>query len=227
MDAIRNLPVLVRKQFKAAQERRDLTFYSTRVAILHCGLIPVCTSNTTKALSRLTANIPQFQIRFSPALANKPKSAKSPNAKPVDPFEKPPLGLFVSDISPSHFLVLNKFPVIPDHFILATKGFKRQTDLLEEEDLSAAYECLKAYELNGEELFGFFNSGEHSGASQPHRHIQFLPVNSMRSGIQEGMKWDLLVDKLASNPQPGELLPLCFSYHVLTGFGTSLPILFV
>lgn len=86
--------------------------------------------------------------------------------------------------------------MIPDHFILATTSFKEQTHLLQEDDIGAAYECLKAYRDGGEELFGFFNSGEFSGASQPHRHIQFLPVESMRSGVPEGVKWDVLVDSL-------------------------------
>lgn len=108
--------------------------------------------------------------------------------------------------------MLNKFPVIDSHFILATKEFKKQTDLLEEDDLAAAYECLKAYKKEGEELFGFFNSGEHSGASQPHRHIQFLPVESMRSGLEPGAKWDVLADSLARSPRPD----LPFSYFAAT-----------
>ncbi|KAH6720131.1 HIT-like domain-containing protein [Leptodontidium sp. MPI-SDFR-AT-0119] len=191
MATLRNLPALVRKQFISAQENGDLTFYATRVSILHCSGLP-------------------FQLRFSPALANKPKSnkPKSPSSKPFDPFENPPAGLLITSLPPSHFLVLNKFPVIPDHFILATKEFKQQTDLLEKDDLEAAYACLKAYKDNGEELFGFFNSGEHSGASQPHRHIQFLPIESMRSGIEQGVKWEVLVDSLVKEPRP--MLP--FSY---------------
>ena len=76
--------------------------------------------------------------------------------------------------------------------------------MLEEDDLGAAYACLTAYRENGEELFGFFNSGEHSGASQPHRHIQFLPVESMRSGIENGQNWEVMADRLAKNPKPGK-----------------------
>ena len=147
----------------------------------------------------------QFQVRFSPALANKPKSDRryDSNKKPVDPFSDPPKALFITDL-PLHNLVLNKFPIIPDHFILATKDFKEQTDLLEEEDLKAAYDCLDSYRKNGEELFGFFNSGEHSGASQPHRHIQFLPVESMRSGIEKGQNWEVMADSLAKAPKPSK-----------------------
>jgi ATP adenylyltransferase len=152
------------------------------------------------------SDIKQFQVRFSPALANKPKSNKprDQKEKPADPFESPSGGLFLTAL-PSHNLVLNKFPIIPDHFILATKDFKKQTDLLEEDDLGAAYACLSAYKENGEELFGFFNSGEHSGASQPHRHLQFFPVESMRSGIETGESWGVLADSLLKTPKPGEL----------------------
>ncbi|KAF4635033.1 hypothetical protein G7Y89_g3063 [Cudoniella acicularis] len=189
MTALRALPTLVRDKFKSAQESGDLTFFATQVSILLCNDLP-------------------FQLRFSPALANKPRSNKPKDSKAIDPFENPPKGLFISDVPPFHYLVLNKFPVIPDHFILATKSFKEQTDLLEEEDLGAAYECLKAYRENGKELFGFFNSEEHSGASQPHRHIQFLPVNSMRSEIDENGTWSVLADSLLEN----KALP--FTYFV-------------
>lgn len=176
--------------------------------------------------SNTAANTTQFQLRFSPALANKPKSNKPSNSKPIDPFENPLNGLFITDLPPSHFLVLNKFPVIPNHFILATKTFKQQTDVLEQGDLEAAYACVKTYWDNGEKLFGFFNSGEASGASQPHRHIQFLPVESMRSGIQEGAEWDLLADNLIDAPKPGN-----YMHHVdrfNTNFSSStLHLLFV
>ncbi|CAG8971480.1 hypothetical protein HYALB_00002064 [Hymenoscyphus albidus] len=178
MESLKALPRLVRRQFKAAQEAGDLTFYATQVSILRCNDLP-------------------FQLRFSPTLANKPKAKKSEgNTKPVDPFESPQKGLFIANLEPSHYLVLNKFPVIPNHFILATTTFKEQTDLLEEADIEAAYRCLEAYRENGEELFGFFNSGNFSGASQAHRHIQFLPVESMRSGIKPSEEWSVLADSL-------------------------------
>lgn len=116
---------------------------------------------------------------------------------------------------PSHILVLNKFPVIPNHFILATKAYKEQTDLLEREDLEAAVACLRAWEEQEPQedgrsgqtkrLFAFFNSGPDSGASQPHRHLQFLPVEDMRAQEQEapdsdsGRSWDPLIDHLSTD----------------------------
>lgn len=87
--------------------------------------------------------------------------------------------------------------MIPEHFILATKAFKEQTHLLEPDDLAVAYACLRAWEdENMGQLFGFFNSGEFSGASQAHRHLQFLPVESMKA--QEGGEdWRVLADQLS------------------------------
>lgn len=52
----------------------------------------------------------------------------------------------------------------------------------------------------GKRLFAFFNTGEDSGASQPHRHIQFLPVEAMMKQEGEGEErssWRPLIDVVA------------------------------
>lgn len=122
----------------------------------------------------------------------------------------------IAPIEPDHVLVLNKFAVVPEHFILITREFKLQTDLLDAADLAAVYACIQAYHASdteggeGQELFAFFNSGEHSGASQPHRHVQLLPVARMRDGLDggggggsSGSGWDVLANKLAEPPADG------------------------
>ncbi|RWA12761.1 hypothetical protein EKO27_g2308 [Xylaria grammica] len=71
--------------------------------------------------------------------------------------------------------------------------------MLETGDVNAAYACIQAYHDAGRELFVFFNSGDHSGASQPHRHLQLLPVDCMRHGLQtaaQGSEWAVLADKI-------------------------------
>lgn len=135
-----------------------------------------------------------------------PHKEKDGPIKKPDPFDNPPSDLLITNIpsaAPSHILVLNKFPIIAEHFILATKTNKQQTHVLEQDDLEATYACLKAWsgdEAHGKQkrLFAFFNSGEHSGASQPHRHLQFLPVESMMPEQQAG-GWDLLIDLILSS----------------------------
>lgn len=157
-------------------------------------------------------------MRFSPALANKPKAAPKTDStvaaapsKPFDPFEytSPPPKLFVADVGATHFLVLNKFAIVPEHFILATRHFAAQTHVLEADDLHATLSCIRAYEEasslsapgahDGDDdgaLFAFFNGGEHSGASQPHRHIQLLPVAAMREGLPKESAWKVLASRL-------------------------------
>ncbi|KAG9257135.1 HIT-like domain-containing protein [Emericellopsis atlantica] len=182
-----DLPDLVKKAFNAARANGDIHYFPTQVTILTAGSIP-------------------FQLRFSPALANKPKGPPPDPAakshKPFDPFENPPPALRVADVGPSHFVVLNKFAVVPEHFILATTAFKLQTHLLEPSDLEATLSCIRAYEGHEDGLFAFFNSGEHSGASQPHRHIQLLPIARMKDGLDKTSSWDVLTDRLSERQTP-------------------------
>jgi sulfate adenylyltransferase (ADP) / ATP adenylyltransferase len=109
----------------------------------------------------------------------------------------------------SHILVLNKYPVIPNHFIVATKANKPQTGLLEQDDLAVTYACVQAWRAEfgndqDDQLFAFFNSGEHSGASQPHRHLQLLPIKDMKINASkwqdpETFDWSPLLLSMTSN----------------------------
>ncbi|KAJ6006685.1 hypothetical protein N7451_004629 [Penicillium sp. IBT 35674x] len=196
-----SLSALVARRFKAAKEGNHLVFSHTHLSIVTAAGIP-------------------YQLRYCPALAKKPSNYKpepGPKLPKPDPFENPSPELLLAQFppeNPSHALVLNKFPVIPHHFILATKEWRAQTDLLEKVDLEAAYECLRTWGLDNScsssnssekpRLYAFFNSGEDSGASQPHRHLQFLPVEAMRSPGAEG--WYPLIELLAAQEpktQPG------------------------
>ncbi|PYH47664.1 putative bis(5'-nucleosyl)-tetraphosphatase [Aspergillus saccharolyticus JOP 1030-1] len=201
-----SLPTLVSRRFSAAKDAGHLLFSPTHLTTLHASGMP-------------------YQLRYCPALAKKSSStpkSESPSGPKFDPFENPSPELLIAQIpreNPTHFLVLNKFPVIPNHFILATKAWKSQTDLLEKEDLAAAYACVKAWveaEVSGiqatpsatsRKLFAFFNSGDESGASQPHRHLQFLPVEAMAQQEQHQENpndWQPLIDIVAaSQPATG------------------------
>ncbi|KAI9825422.1 MAG: bifunctional AP-4-A phosphorylase/ADP sulfurylase [Thelocarpon impressellum] len=180
----KSLPTLVRARYHAAKAAGELIFSSTELAVVRVAGVP-------------------FQLRYCPALSKKPEATPSLSqaSRKPDPFLDPREGLLIAEVpaaagGPTHNLVLNKYPVIPQHFILATKTFKEQNHVLEEDDLAIALDCLRAWEEDTEErLLAFFNSGEHSGASQPHRHIQFMPVRDMDEG-GESDGWELLVDSL-------------------------------
>ncbi|KAJ6788984.1 hypothetical protein PWT90_02580 [Aphanocladium album] len=184
------LPELVKAAFAKALGEGELFYFPTHVQDMRLGAL------SPKAPPKKDAN------------------TNTTPSKPFDPFEytSPPPKLFVADVGPAHFLVLNKFAVVPEHFILATREFAAQTHVLEADDLHATLACIRAYEeaaaaadatsSSGHDddddaaLFAFFNCGEHSGASQPHRHIQLLPVASMREGLPEESPWRVLASRL-------------------------------
>ncbi|KAJ5193221.1 ATP adenylyltransferase C-terminal [Penicillium cf. viridicatum] len=190
-----SLPTLVARRFTTAKNTGHLVFSSTHLSIINTAGISVSDvkTPTTAVLTQQT----QYQLRYCPALAKKPSNLKPDNGSKTpkpDPFEHPSPDLLIAQFppeNPAYNLILNKFPVIPNHFLLVTKDWQAQTDILDKPDLEATYECLKAWNTdedgsrsaNGsssKSLFAFFNSGDDSGASQPHRHLQFLPVEAMR-----------------------------------------------
>ncbi|KAJ2542992.1 bifunctional AP-4-A phosphorylase/ADP sulfurylase, partial [Coemansia sp. RSA 1933] len=118
----------------------------------------------------------QFEIRYVPALA------KKPNAKPkesleskgfVNPFLPHDERLFVASLGTSHNLLMNKYCVVPYHLLITTVGFEQQGDLLTESDFNAVLDVCN--NMSRQHIV-FYNSGEESGASQPHKHLQLLPM---------------------------------------------------
>ncbi|KAI9761747.1 MAG: hypothetical protein M4579_000841 [Chaenotheca gracillima] len=195
LDLAEHLTTLVKNRYNTAKANGSLIFSHTELTVVKASNVP-------------------YQLRYCPALSKKPEPQKEPpsdTAKPekkFNPFEDPTPDLLIAELprtNTRHRLVLNKYPVIPHHFILATKAFKEQSNPLEEDDLATAFACLQAWaapQLDGErrKLFAFFNSGEHSGASQPHRHIQFLPITDM-VGEAGGQGWRILADELKATSE--------------------------
>jgi ATP adenylyltransferase len=158
-------------------------------------------------------------LRYCPSLAKKPtpKNSSKPKTK-VDVFDNPKGELVIKecrysdpDIQGSEYvLVLNKFPIIENHFIMASKKFVEQT-MIRDQDVRAVYGFLTAWEsvADSRRVFAFFNSGPSSGASQQHLHIQFLPVDDIKAGEDSG-KWELLVDSILPSTSKVEISDLPF-----------------
>ncbi|KAI9020446.1 ATP adenylyltransferase-domain-containing protein [Hyaloraphidium curvatum] len=126
----------------------------------------------------------KFQIRLVPSLAKKPKlggekpaSEKPSNPKPFNPFLPPDPALLVTKLG-DYNVVLNKFCVNRDHFILATSDYRIQNELLRTADLAAIWTCLSEWDDDSKPLLVFHNCGPLSGASQPHKHVQAIPSES-------------------------------------------------
>ncbi|KAK6456343.1 5',5'''-P-1,P-4-tetraphosphate phosphorylase [Scheffersomyces xylosifermentans] len=134
-------------------------------------------SATTESVKQKVGNSTiDFQLTLLKSLQHRPDNgtkAENPFAKP-----EPELTILNNYGATDEFrVVFNKFPVVPKHFMIITKEFKSQNTPLAPNELqgilSMLRELLKATN-NDERWFAFYNSGPESGASQPHKHIQFM-----------------------------------------------------
>lgn len=105
------------------------------------------------------------------------RSGRDVNGWGADAFERLPADTFICDVGPhaTHALVLNRFPVIPRHCVLVTRRFEAQEAPLSSDDLAALWSCVRR--LRG---FGFYNAGRDAGASQPRKHLQFVPFDALK-----------------------------------------------
>lgn len=129
----------------------------------------------------------QGEIRFLVrTLANIDRKAKAKaqetrqsqdRGKPFNPFLPYDENLFVADISSSHLCLLNKFNVVDHHLLIVTREFEHQETWLTPADFAALQVGLR--EIDG---LGFYNGGTEAGASQPHKHLQLVPLPLMPDG---------------------------------------------
>ncbi len=96
----------------------------------------------------------------------------------INPFLPYEPDLFVGNISPTHLCLLNKFNVVDNHLLIVTRAFEEQTDLLNLQDFAALWSCMQ--EIDG---LAFFNGGKIAGASQPHKHLQLIPLPFLPSVV--------------------------------------------
>lgn len=66
-------------------------------------------------------------------------SLRTAMAHPGDAFAVLPVELFVGNVTPQHAVVLNKFPVLPEHCVIVTRAFHRQDEPLTREDMRALW----------------------------------------------------------------------------------------
>ncbi|KAG2732597.1 hypothetical protein G9P44_005014 [Scheffersomyces stipitis] len=118
-----------------------------------------------------------FQYTLLHSLQHRPESGsieKNPFAKP-----EPELTVLDSYGPNEEFkIVLNKFPVVAQHFMIVTKEFKSQDSPLSPSELQGTYIILQSLKASDKQndWFAFYNCGPQSGASQPHKHIQFMSL---------------------------------------------------
>lgn len=118
-----------------------------------------------------------FHLTLLPSLEHRPEKGNQNQ----NPFSQPEPELTVCESygEPSELrIVLNKYPVVENHFLMVTKEFQSQNTPLSASQLFAIYNMLDVLKRTDEGLdwFSFYNCGPHSGASQPHKHVQFMTL---------------------------------------------------
>lgn len=174
-----------------------------RAAIASGALEPIKTEETA-----LEDGDVRFVVRSLSSLARKraagaiPKDGARPN-----PFAPPDSELVVGDLTPTHFGVLNKYPVVTHHLLIVTREFVDQETLLDVTDFAALATCLR--QVDG---LGFYNGGRQAGASQSHRHLQLvpLPLSTQRGSETWNVPIEAVFDQWSSGGGTTRLLRLPF-----------------
>lgn len=159
-----------------------------------------------------------FIVRVARDLKQKSQEGREAATTGSDPFMPPyDPDLYVGDVSPSHIALLNKYNVIDRHLLLITREDRPQTELLNEADFDALIRALDA--IDG---LAFYNGGPEAGASQPHKHLQIIPLPladgdsgyPLQSMIKvppdgritvSGAPFQIAVSPMPANPTPANL----------------------
>ena len=122
-----------------------------------------------------------FLVRWVSTLASKDLSrvAAATRTDPgTNPFLPPDPDLTIGPIGANHIAILNKFPVIPRHLLIVTRAFEDQTTPLKHDDFDALAQVMTR--LGG---LGFYNGGVEAGASQRHKHLQWIPDDGATANL--------------------------------------------
>ena len=124
-----------------------------------------------------------------------PGGPRDPN---FNPFLKPDPELTVGPIGTEHVAILNKFPLCDRHLVLARRAFEEQLLPLARSDFAALAVIMA--EAGG---IGLYNGGTAAGASQRHKHVQWMPEAEGNASLQlfaPGLPADLPEQGVATHP---------------------------
>ena len=116
----------------------------------------------------------RFVVRWVSSLAVKDAAGVAIPGGPRDPdfnpFLNPDPELTVGTLGDAHVVILNKFPLCDRHLVLARRSFEEQLLPLTHSDFAAL--AIIMGEAGGT---GLYNGGAAAGASQRHKHLQWIP----------------------------------------------------
>jgi ATP adenylyltransferase len=112
----------------------------------------------------------EFLVRVISGDKHQAPPHAGPGAK-ASPFLARDDALFVCDVSPTHVVRLNRYPVVEHHLLVVTRSYEEQEAPLNRGDFHALWTCLREYDS-----LGFYNGGAAAGASQSHKHLQVVSL---------------------------------------------------
>ncbi|MCO5099701.1 MAG: phosphorylase [Burkholderiaceae bacterium] len=123
----------------------------------------------------------RFVVRSVSTLAGRSAAIPGgPRDPDFDPFLAPDPALTLGALGAHHRAILNKFPVSARHIVIATNTFREQLEPLDRTDFAALARVLA--EAGG---LGFYNGGAAAGASQRHKHLQWIPSGAGNASLGE------------------------------------------
>ncbi|MGB3288292.1 MAG: DUF4922 domain-containing protein [Burkholderiaceae bacterium] len=124
----------------------------------------------------------RFTVRWLSSLSEKDAAKAAMPGGPRDPdfnpFLSPDPALTVGPVGDHHLAILNKFPVCDRHLVLARCEFEEQRLPLGLDDFQAL-----ALIMSDSGGLGFYNGGPEAGASQRHKHVQWIPSAAGNAGL--------------------------------------------
>ena len=144
----------------------------TKAATAKGMLVPALIKQETTVIQ---SNIP-FIVRIAPNLERKDKARVKQDKETLlqgqepNPFLPYNPDMYVSNLSPTHLCLLNRFKLFDYPLLIVTREFEEQASLLTYNDFFSISLCMQ--EMNG---LAFYNGGLNAGASQRHKHFHFIP----------------------------------------------------
>jgi ATP adenylyltransferase len=142
---------------------------------LNCGALqPIATD-----FDYIEAGSIRFLVRILVNLQRKIEDKRQQNLKKTNPFLPYDPDLWVADLTSTHLCLLNKFNVVDYHLLIVTRAYESQENWLTLADFEAL-----SISLTEIDALGFYNGGKLAGSSQPHKHLQLIPLPLYPDGMR-------------------------------------------
>lgn len=178
-----NLTQLINERFNTALSQKTIVYVESEAQYRLGRAFRVRVNSFSSLYQGPVANITalKYQIKIVPAFVKKPNDIQEQALKPRNTRRKI-IPLF--DVSPEHVVaeagpfrvILNKYCAVRNQILLTSVSLRSQSEALDARELSSVHRILKALPPNH---LAFYNCGADSGASQPHKHVQIVPLGPM------------------------------------------------